>query len=78
LNGRAQELALAIEVYARPSGAGTLLSVTTRFVGSDEGSRQRLLDAWTLVGPLTRGLARRYVAAVKANLDELEELGLAA
>ena len=59
-----------IEVVA--SDAGALLAITMRFEATDDVSAARLLDAWSVVGPLSHALREH---AAHAARDLAEELG---
>jgi hypothetical protein len=59
-----------VRVLASTSG-GSYLSTTTRFAATDEVTRARLLAGWGVIGLLTKSLAQRTLAAVKAYPDEL-------
>jgi hypothetical protein len=62
------------EVEVTASGAdGTLLSIVSRFTATDERSRGRLLDAWGVIGALSRVLVERAAHAVKSYAEELAE-----
>jgi hypothetical protein len=58
-----------VEVVA--SGASALLSIDTRFSTTDDQSAARLLDAWSVIGPLSHALRERAAHAVKDFAEEL-------
>jgi hypothetical protein len=64
---------LCWEIDVTPGEQDTLLSITTRISATDEAARARLLDAWSLVGPLSGALAERAAHAVKAYTEDLED-----
>jgi hypothetical protein len=51
-----------------------VLTIITAFRATDDQARVRLLDAWAILGPLARHLARRAARTVKeyAEIDEVE------
>jgi hypothetical protein len=62
-----------VRVQASTSG-GSYLSTTTRFAATDEVTRARLLAGWGVIGLLTKSLAQRTLAAVKAYAEDSDEL----
>ena len=58
-----------VEVVA--SDAGALLSIAMRFEATDDGSAARLLDAWSVVGPLSHALREHAAHAVRDLAEEL-------
>jgi hypothetical protein len=54
-------------------GDSALLSIVSRFTATDERSRERLLDAWGVVGALSRALVERAAHAVKSYAEQLAE-----
>jgi hypothetical protein len=61
----------AIDV--EPAEEGTLLSITTRFTTTDEAAGGRLLDAWSIVGPLSDAISARAAHTIKAYTEDLED-----
>jgi hypothetical protein len=49
--------------------SGTILSTTTRFVSTDQVTRERLAEAWGIVGPASKALATRGLAAIKRSAE---------
>lgn len=67
------------KVQVRAAGdGGSFLSSATRFTPTDDDSRARLLDAWGLVGPLSRSLARRAARTVKGRAEAAHQTEIAA
>jgi hypothetical protein len=67
------------EVQVRAAGdGGSFLSIATRFTATDDDSRERLLDAWGLVGPLSQTIARRAARTVKARAEAANQNEMAA
>jgi len=65
------------DVQVRPSaGAGSFLFTTTRFAATDEVTRARLLAGWGVIGPFTKSLSQRTLAAVKAYAEDCDELAV--
>jgi hypothetical protein len=63
------------DVRVRPSGGGgSFLSTTTRFAATDEVTRARLFAGWGVIGPFTKSLSQRTLAAVKAYAEDWDEL----
>jgi hypothetical protein len=60
-------------VGVTPSESGAFLSIGTRFTATDARSRDRLLDAWSVVAPVSKALVEGAVRRIKAYSDELEE-----
>jgi hypothetical protein len=58
-----------VEVVA--SDAGALLSIAMRFEATDDRSAARLLDAWSVVGPLSHALRERAAHAVRDFAEDL-------
>lgn len=53
-------------IRIRPSASGgALLAVATAFSATDAAARERLLDAWEVVGSVFRSVAQRLAAVVK-------------
>jgi hypothetical protein len=54
---------------------GSSLTVVMRFRASDDGTHERLLEAWPVVGPLAATLSKRAARTVKhhAESDEFED-----
>jgi hypothetical protein len=57
------------DVEVVSSDAGTLLSIDSDFAPTDERTAARLLDAWTLIGPLSHSL-REHAAHALTDLAE--------
>jgi hypothetical protein len=66
-----------VQVRAAADG-GSFLSIATRFTATDDDSRARLLDAWGLVGPISRNLARRAARTVQARAEAAQQNEMAA
>ncbi len=67
-----------VRVDVRVSGQaedGSTLTVVIRFRATDEGTHERLLEAWPVVGPLASTLSKRAARTVKhhAESDEYED-----
>jgi hypothetical protein len=63
------------DVRVQPSaGGGSYISTTTHFAATDEVTRARLLAGWGVIGPFTKSLAQRTLAAVKAYAEDWDEL----
>jgi hypothetical protein len=54
--------------------SGTALSMTTRFVSTDDSSRESLRAAWGVLGPVAAALSKRALEAVKQCAEDLGEL----
>jgi hypothetical protein len=77
--GRPGHVKVRWEVQVRPAGdGGSFLSIATRFTATDDDSRARLLDAWGIVGPLSRSLARRAARTVQARAEAAQQNEMAA
>jgi hypothetical protein len=61
----------AVDVVA--FGDRALLSIDSRFAATDDRSAARLLDAWSLIGPLSHALRSRAAHAVRDFAEELAE-----
>ena len=57
---------------------GTMLSTTTRFVSTDEVSRERLAAAWAVVGRASAALSKRALAAIKSCAEDAAPSGMPA
>jgi hypothetical protein len=59
----------AVEVEASDEGA--LLSIAIRFAATDARSAGRLLDAWSVIGPLSHAFRERAARAIKDHAEAL-------
>lgn len=59
-------------VEAAEDGA-SYLSVTTRFAPSSEDASDRLHEAWSVLGPLSRTLVERAARSVKTAAEDKED-----
>jgi hypothetical protein len=63
------------DVQVTPSeGERAFLSTTTRFAATDEVTRARLLAGWGVIGPFSKSLSRRTLAAIRAYAEDWDEL----
>ena len=53
------------------AGEGARLSITSRLAATDDRTAARLLDAWDLIGPVSRALRERAARAVKDYAEQL-------
>jgi hypothetical protein len=58
------------EILVEPAEAGAYLSIRTRVAATDNGSRARLLDAWGILGALSRTVAERAARSVRAYAED--------
>lgn len=54
--------------------SGTALSMTTRFVATNDSSRESLRAAWGVLGPVAAALSKRALSAVKRYAEDQDEL----
>jgi hypothetical protein len=59
------------EVLVEPAEAGAYLSIRTRVAATDDRSRARLLDAWGILGALSRTVAERAARSVRAYAEDV-------
>jgi hypothetical protein len=55
-----------------PAESGAFLSIATRFTATDARSRARLLDGWSVVGPLSGAFVQGAARSIRSYSDELE------
>lgn len=61
-----------VEVVPADDG-GALLSIESDFAATDARSAERLLDGWSLIGPLSHALREHAGHAVKAFAEQLAD-----
>jgi hypothetical protein len=49
---------------------GTLLSTTTRAVATDDESRERLEEGWSVLAPVSAELSKRALAAIREQAED--------
>jgi hypothetical protein len=54
-----------------PAEAGAYLSIRTRVAASDDPSQARLLDAWGILGALSRTVVERAARSVRAYAEDV-------
>jgi hypothetical protein len=60
-------------IAVTPSNTHALLSTASFFSATDDGSRARLLDGWSVVGAVARALAHRTARAVRDCAEALDD-----
>jgi len=72
VEGGLARIVWSIETEAETDDA-SLLTLAVRASASDETSRERLLEAWPVLGPVVEFHARRILHAVEALAEEAED-----
>jgi hypothetical protein len=63
------------DVRVQPGAeSGTTVSMTTRFVATDDSSREGLRAAWGVLGPVAAALTKQALSAVRRYAEEKDAL----